>query len=57
LAFEVEDVEHCKAALEAQGVAVEPVRVDEYTGKRFVFFADPDGLPLELYEADGHGGV
>jgi glyoxylase I family protein len=57
LAFEVEDVEQCKAALEAQGVAVEPVRVDEYTGKRFVFFADPDGLPLELYEADGHRGV
>jgi len=27
------------------------VRVDECTGKRFVFFADPDGLPIELYEA------
>jgi glyoxylase I family protein len=26
------------------------LRVDEYTGQRFVFFADPDGLPLELYE-------
>jgi glyoxylase I family protein len=32
-------------------VAVEPIRIDEYTGKRFLFFADPDGLPLELYEA------
>ena len=32
------------------GVVVEPVRVDEHTGKRFTFFADPDGLPLELYE-------
>lgn len=51
LAFEVDDVAACKAALEAQGVAVEPVRVDEYTQRRFVFFADPDGLPLELYEA------
>lgn len=50
LAFEVEDVAHCKRELEAHGVAVEPVRVDEHTGKRFVFFADPDGLPLELYE-------
>jgi glyoxylase I family protein len=30
---------------------VEDIRVDEYTGRRFVFFADPDGLPLELYEA------
>jgi glyoxylase I family protein len=37
--------------LEARGVAVEPIRTDHYTGRRFVFFADPDGLPLELYEA------
>jgi glyoxylase I family protein len=29
---------------------VEEIRVDEYTGRRFTFFADPDGLPLELYE-------
>ena len=36
--------------LGGQGVAVEPVRIDEHTGKRFTFFADPDGLPLELYE-------
>jgi len=50
LAFAVADVAQCKAALEAQGVAVEDIRVDEYTGRRFVFFADPDGLPLELYE-------
>jgi glyoxylase I family protein len=50
LAFEVDDVERSKAALEARGVAVEPVRVDELTGKRFTFFADPDGLPLEVYE-------
>ena len=50
LAFAVEDVDRCKADLEAQGVAVEDVRVDEYTGRRFTFFADPDGLPLELYE-------
>ncbi len=51
LAFAVEDVERAKERLEAQGVKVEPIRVDEYTGRRFVFFADPDGLPLELYEA------
>lgn len=51
LAFAVDDVIRCKAELEAKGLAVEPVRVDEYTGRRFVFFADPDGLPLELYEA------
>lgn len=51
LAFVVEDVPASKARLEALGVAVEPVRVDEYTGRRFTFFSDPDGLPLELYEA------
>jgi glyoxylase I family protein len=51
LAFEVDDVAQCKAALESHGVAVEPIRIDEYTQRRFVFFADPDGLPLELYEA------
>ena len=51
LAFEVDDVQACKARLEAQGIAVEPVRIDEFTGKAFVFFADPDGLPLELYQA------
>jgi glyoxylase I family protein len=50
LAFEVASVEQAVEELEKQGVAVEKVRVDEYTGKRFTFFADPDGLPLELYE-------
>lgn len=51
LAFVVDDVAQCKTWLERQGVAVEPIRTDEYTGRRFTFFADPDGLPLELYEA------
>jgi glyoxylase I family protein len=51
LAFAVQDVVQCKRTLEAQGVAVQAVRVDEYTGRRFVFFEDPDGLPLELYES------
>jgi glyoxylase I family protein len=55
LAFEVDDVTVCAQRLEAMGVAVEPLRVDEYTGRRFVFFADPDGLPLELYEAVSRG--
>jgi glyoxylase I family protein len=52
LAFAVADVAAFKAALEARGVAVEPIRVDEYTGRRFTFFADPDELPLEVYEAE-----
>lgn len=51
LAFEVADVVQSAAGLQAQGIDVEPVRVDEYTGRRFTFFADPDGLPIELYEA------
>jgi glyoxylase I family protein len=52
LAFAVADVAAFKAVLEARGVAVEPIRVDEYTGRRFTFFADPDELPLEVYEAE-----
>lgn len=50
LAFSVTDVAAWKRHLESRGVAVEDIRVDEYTQRRFVFFADPDGLPLELYE-------
>lgn len=50
LAFAVADVARAKAELEARGVDVEAIRVDEYTGRRFTFFADPDDLPLELYE-------
>lgn len=49
LAFEVEDVDGAARELAARGVAVEEVRLDALTGKRFTFFADPDGLPLELY--------
>ncbi|MFZ6733015.1 VOC family protein [Undibacterium sp. Ji42W] len=51
LAFEVDDVSASKAMLEAKGLDVEDIRLDELTGRRFVFFADPDDLPLELYEA------
>ena len=50
LAFEVADVDAAVADLARHGVTAEPVRVDEHTGKRLTFFADPDGLPLELYE-------
>lgn len=50
LAFAVADIAECIRELEAKGVKVEPVRVDELTGRRYTFFADPDGLPLELYE-------
>lgn len=50
LAFAVADLDAAVRALEARDIAVEPIRTDELTGRRFTFFADPDGLPLELYE-------
>ena len=50
LAFAVADLNASVAHLQSRGVTVEPVRVDEFTGQRFTFFADPDDLPLELYE-------
>jgi glyoxylase I family protein len=50
LAFVVDDVEATVALLTGKGVNVENIRTDEYTGKKFTFFADPDGLPLELYQ-------
>ena len=50
LAFAVADVAAAKASLEAHGVKVEAIRIDEYTGRRFTFCADPDELPLEFYE-------
>lgn len=50
LAFKVADIDSFINWLEANGVEVEAVRVDPYTGKKFTFFQDPDQLPLELYQ-------
>lgn len=50
LAFLVDDVDQVKAYLESNDVEVEPIRIDEFTGKAFTFFQDPDGLPLEIYQ-------
>lgn len=50
LAFAVKDVEEGYAWLTKNSVRVEQIRVDEHTGKRFFFFYDPNGQPLELYE-------
>ena len=50
LAFEVDDIIETVQELDAMGVEHEEVRTDEYTGKRFLFFQDPDGLPIEVYE-------
>lgn len=50
LAFEVDDIDVNLAELDRLHVEHETPRVDPFTGKRFVFFADPDGLPIEFYE-------
>ncbi len=50
LAFVVRDLDTVVNWLASHNIEVEPVRIDEYTHKRFTFFKDPDGLPLELYE-------
>ena len=50
LAFKVDDIEVVVVHLQLSNISVEPVRIDEYTGKQYTFFSDPDGLPLELYQ-------
>ena len=50
LCFEVNSLEALIDSLEEKNVFAEPIRVDEHTGKRFTFIADPDGLPIEFYE-------
>lgn len=50
LALRVSDVQTAKQKLEEAGIAVEEVRIDAATGKAFCFFADPDHLPIELYQ-------
>lgn len=50
LAFAVEDVEKAAAYLKQNNVDVQEIRTDALTGKKFVFFLDPNGQPLELYE-------
>src|SRR5262249_55773418 len=50
LAFKVDNLDKTMRELEKSGVEFEKVRKDELRGNRFVFFRDPDGLPLELCE-------
>ena len=50
LAFAVSDVDEAAVELRAKGINVEAVRIDELTQQKFVFFNDPNGQPLELYE-------
>jgi glyoxylase I family protein len=50
LAFEVDNIEEAVRHLTSMDVEVEGIRIDPWTQKKFTFFADPDGLPIELYE-------
>ena len=50
LAFHVEAIEPAVKWLNEMDIETEPIRVDKVNGGRFVFFKDPDGLPLELHE-------
>ncbi len=50
LAFEVNDLDAIVLELTENGITAEPIRVDEWTGKRFTFISDPDELPIEFYE-------
>ncbi|MDE6265342.1 MAG: VOC family protein [Paramuribaculum sp.] len=50
LAFEVDNLDEAVRELDTKGIPHEEIRTDEYTSKRFIFFRDPDELPIELYE-------
>ena len=50
IAFKVENISEAVRYLQQHRVEVEPIRTDEFTGKQFTFFRDPDNLPIELYE-------
>jgi glyoxylase I family protein len=50
LAFKVNNIEKAVEKLTQNNIRCEAIRTDELTNKRFVFFADPDELPIELYE-------
>jgi glyoxylase I family protein len=51
LAFKVESIEEAVLDLNKKGIETEEVRIDPSTQKSFTFFKDPDGLPIELYQA------
>lgn len=51
LAFEVDDVQSIVDLLKTKSIIAEPIRIDEFTNKKFTFIADPDDLPIEFYES------
>jgi glyoxylase I family protein len=50
IAFHVKDIEETVRQLSSENISSEPIRIDEFTGKKFTFIADPDDLPIEFYE-------
>jgi glyoxylase I family protein len=50
IAFSVINIEEAILYLSKHNIITEPIRIDEYTNKRFTFFRDPDNLPIEIYE-------
>ena len=50
IAFQVNDIEETVRQLNTENISSEPIRIDEFTGKKFTFIADPDDLPIEFYE-------
>ncbi len=51
IAFEVKDIEATRVYFTIKGLECKTIRIDQYTLKKFFFLSDPDGLPLEFYEA------
>ena len=50
LAFAVDNIEESVNELKTKKVNLQEIRIDELTNKKFCFFYDPNGQPLELYE-------
>lgn len=50
ISFEVDDIDNTVEYLKNKNITVEPIRIDEFTNKKFTFFSDPDDLPIEIYE-------
>lgn len=50
ISFEVDNIEDTVESLKNNNIAVESIRIDEFTNKKFTFFSDPDDLPIEIYE-------
>jgi glyoxylase I family protein len=52
IAFGVNNIEEACLFLKDNQIDTEDIRIDEYTGRKFTFFADPDDLPIEFYEIE-----